>query len=366
MTDLVLFSELPANNRKKIGVVTLNSEKTLNALNKPMLDQLYEQLIHWQSDDSIACLFMNGKGSKAFCAGGDVRSLRDAVVRGDRESPGKFFEKEYRLDYLIHNYSKPVVCWGNGIVMGGGLGLMAGADFRVVTDTTMMAMPEISIGLYPDVAGSWMLGRMPSGIGLFMALTGCRLNPADAMYLGLANRFVDHAFHDNVLNGLQEADWSGDSYKAVYEVVQHYSDNSAGWLPYSKIREHRDLIIKLMNQPSLGSVMEALEHLDTDDEWLSRARKTALEGSPLSAAIGYWQLKKSRHMSLKDVFCSELSLSVNTVLEGDFCEGVRSLLVEKDGQPQWQYSSVSEIDQAHLDRLFLSPWAEDQHPLKDL
>ena len=366
MSEPVMFAVLPASNNKKIAVVSLNSEKTLNALNQVMLDQLYQQLVQWQLDETIVCLFLEGKGKKAFCAGGDVRALRDSIVSEDKEAPQTFFEKEYRLDYLIHTYNKPVICWGNGIVMGGGLGLMAGADFRIVTDTTVMAMPEISIGLYPDVAGSWMLGRMPEGIGLFMALTGCRLNSADAMYLGLANRYIDNAFRDNVLQSLQDVDWQDDVYQAVYDVIQNYADNSAGWLPYSKIREHRDLITRLMAQPSPIKTMDALKNLETEDKWLSRCRDTALKGSPLSAAISFWQLRRARHMSLKEVFISELTLSVNTVLRGDFCEGVRSLLVDRDGQPQWQYSRVEDVEPSCLKSLFDSPWPEDRHPLDDL
>ncbi len=364
MTDPVIFSELPAGNNKKIAVATLNAEKSLNALNHIMIDCLYETLQTWQSDDAVVCVFIKSSSEKAFCAGGDVRLLSEAVGSGDQQAPVVFFEKEYRLDYLIHMYEKPVICWGNGIVMGGGLGLMAGAAFRVVTDTTVMAMPEISIGLYPDVAGSWMLNRMPSGIGLFMALTGCRLNSADAMYLRLANRFIDHAFLDNVLKALQEANWQGNAHHIVYDIMSHYSDKSAGLLPYSKVREHRDLIGQLMSHPTPQRVMENLQSLETSDEWLIQSRDTALRGSPLSATISFWQLRKARHLSLKEVFCSELTLSVNTALKGDFCEGVRALLVEKDNKPVWKYSSVADVDDAFLDSLFVAPWEE--HPLADL
>lgn len=367
MTDGVLFSELATSGNQKVGVITLNAEKSLNALSQSMIDLLYGQLHRWREEGDIVALFMEGSGEKAFCAGGDVRSLRQAVVDGDLDVPRQFFEKEYRLDYVIHTYPKPVICWGNGIVMGGGIGLMAGASFRVVTDTSMLAMPEISIGLYPDVAGSWVLGHLPAGIGLFMALTGCRLNAADAIYLGLANRFIDHAFRDNVLESLQQADWSSKSCEAVvYEVLQSYCERSEGWLPYSKIREHRDLIARLMDQPSLEAVMAALSELETEDEWLQSSCRTALKGSPTSAAIGYRQLRAARHMSLKEAFQSELDLSVNTVHHGDFCEGVRSLLVDKDRNPKWRYSSVTEVDANLLDQLFRSPWPENVHPLKDL
>ncbi len=367
MTEMVLFSELATNKSQKIGVITLNAEKSLNALNQSMVDQLFDQLQIWQSDNDIVCVFMQGSGEKAFCAGGDVRALRQATIDGDPDAGRRFFEKEYRVDYLIHTYPKPIICWGNGIVMGGGIGLMSGAHFRVVTDTSMLAMPEISIGLYPDVGGSWELGRMPGNIGLFMALTGCRLNSADAMYLGMANRFIDHAFRNNVLESLQQADWeSSDSYTTVFDVVQHYADSSAGWLPYSKIREHRDQINKLMDQSSLSSVMKAIESLETGDDWLQRAQKTALAGSSFSAAIGYEQLKRSKHMSLKEVFLSELIVSSNCISRGDFKEGVRSLLVDKDRNPQWQFKSVNDVDRESLERMFVPPWGEQEHPLSDI
>ena len=243
---------------------------------------------------------------------------------------------------------------------------MMGADFRVVTDTTRVAMPEICIGLYPDVAGSWLLGRMPTGIGLFMALTGCHLNSADALYLGLGNRFIDHAFREAIVTSLQEADWSGDAYTAVYHIIEHHSNNSAGWLPYSKIREHRDLIISLMGQPSIDDIMSSIQSMETTDDWLEKAKATALNGSPLSAVVSYHQLKKARYMSLKEVFCSELVLSLNMAVDGDFCEGVRALLVDKDGKPQWQFASVSDVDSVAVRQLFEPQWQADQNPLRNL
>ncbi|WP_257288290.1 enoyl-CoA hydratase/isomerase family protein, partial [Endozoicomonas sp. SESOKO2] len=251
-------------------------------------------------------------------------------------------------------------------IMGGGFGLMAGADFRVVTDTSVMAMPEITIGLYPDVGGSWILNRLPAKIGLFMALTGCRLNPADAMYLGLANRFIDHAFRKKVLESLQAADWSEDHYQVASDVVQYYADNSAGWLPYSKIREHRDLIARMMGKSNLSAIIADLKALETEDSWLEQARNIALTGSALSAVIAYEQLKRSRYDSLKEVFQSELVLSINCVLKGDLQEGVRALLVDKDNQPQWTYSVIEEVTQEKVADMFAPPWGESANPLSNL
>jgi len=359
----VLLAELPARNNNKIGLVTLNAPAALNALNQSMMNSLLQQLRLWRDRRDIVAVVMASSSDKAFCAGGDVRAVRAAAVAGDEAAVQRFFITEYQLDYLIHCYPKPVVCWGHGIVMGGGIGLMAGADFRVVTDASMLAMPEVAIGLYPDVAGSWLLNRLPAGLGLFMGLTGCRLNAADAVYAGLANRFIDHAFYDNVLESLQQADWQGATpYEVVYGVIEPYREKSAGWLPYSKVREHRDLIAGLMDQPSLTATMLALAQLPDSDAWLSAASKGAREGSPLSAAISYWQLHNTRHLSLKEALQSELVLSVNTVLHGDFCEGVRALLVDKDRQPHWRYPCVDQVE--NLESLFCSPWTEN--PLHDL
>ncbi|MRI34823.1 enoyl-CoA hydratase/isomerase family protein [Endozoicomonas sp. OPT23] len=353
MTDKVLCEELKTVSNHSIGVLTLNAEKSLNSLDQEMIDCLLDQLTEWQTDSRISCIFIQGAGDKAFCAGGDVRSLRQAALSQDEATVKCFFEAEYQLDYLLHTYQKPVVCWGNGIVMGGGLGLMFGADFRIATNTTMMAMPEITIGLYPDVGASWVLNKMPARIGLFMGLTGCRLNPADAKYLGLANRFIDHAFRENVLQSLQQADWQGNAYQITHNVIQHHADNSAGWLPYSKIREHRDIISQLMDHPFLKDVLADLEQVSTDDEWLQKASATALKGSPLSAAITFEQLRRSRHYSLKEAFDSELILSINCTIKGDVAEGVRALLVDKDQKPEWKFSSLAEISSETLESFFV-------------
>lgn len=364
MNEKVEFSEQETTTGHKLGVITLSAEKSLNAVDKSMIDAMYKKLMSWQHDSNIVCVFLQGSGHRAFCAGGDVRAIRQSVQEGNTAAAQAFFEQEYRLDYLIHTYAKPFICWGNGYVMGGGVGLMSGATFRVVTDTTVMAMPEITVGLYPDVGASWLLGRMPAKAGVFAALTGCKLNAADAMYLGLGNRFIDHAFRKNVLDSLQQANWEADSYSTTYDVIQEYVNKSAGWLPYSKVREHRDLIKTLMDKPSLDDVMAALTALETRDEWLQKARTTALNGSLLSIALTYEQLTRARHYSLKEAFQSELTLSVNCALKGDLCEGVRALLIDKDKQPNWQYTSLSDISTEKRDSFFTSLWKK--HPLADL
>src|SRR6218665_970439 len=189
----VLLRTLPTANGHQFGHATLNAPASLNALTLPMVDALHTQLQAWAADPQVAGVVLDGSGDKAFCAGGDVVGLYHAMrAAGPGRVPADaaaFFEREYRLDHPIHTHPQPPPWWGHGIVMGGGIGLMAGASHRVVTPRSRLAMPEITLGLYPDVGGSWFLPRLPGRTGLFLALTGAPLNAADALWAGLA----DHA-----------------------------------------------------------------------------------------------------------------------------------------------------------------------------
>ncbi len=195
MNDCVILREIPTACGRRFGHATLNAPQRLNALSLDMIDRLAPQLAAWAEDSEIVGVLLDGSGDKAFCAGGDVAALYRAIkaVPAGQAAPeiATFFEHEYRLDHLIHTYPKPLLCWGQGVVMGGGLGLMAGASHRVVTPSTRMAMPEITIGIYPDVGGSWFLRRMPGRAGLFLALTGAPINAADARFAGLADYLID-------------------------------------------------------------------------------------------------------------------------------------------------------------------------------
>ena len=165
--DVVLFEELPASNNLKVGKIVLNIPKTLNSLTLEMVDLLLDRLSQWELDESICCLLISGSGGKAFCAGGDVQALHASAVKtpgGPCVEAETFFEREYRMDFALHNYPKPVIVWGDGIVMGGGLGIFAGGSHRVVTETSRFAMPEVTIALFPDVGGSYFLNRTPGQI----------------------------------------------------------------------------------------------------------------------------------------------------------------------------------------------------------
>ncbi|MDX3773607.1 enoyl-CoA hydratase/isomerase family protein [Chromatiaceae bacterium AAb-1] len=370
--DVVCFQQLDTANGRKIAVATLNSEKSLNALSLPMVELLLPQFQQWQADPDVVMVFLQGSGDKAFCAGGDIRDLYQAM----KASPGEytpyvenFFTREYRLDYLIHTYQKPILVWGNGIVMGGGLGLMAGASHRVVTASSRIAMPEMAIGLYPDVGASWFLNRMPQGCGLFLGLTGASINAADARFIGLADHFILHEQKAALLQKLQQVNWGGTvalNHQKLSDTLRAMEDSSRNQLPLSQLRPHQEAITALAELTTLPQVIAAIHNMAGDDNWLQKAKASLSYGSPITAHIVFRLLQLGQTQILADSFRLELGLSVQCAKLGEFQEGVRALLIDKDQQPKWLYNTTEQVPQAVVEELFRSPWPELQHPLRDL
>lgn len=371
-TAVVLFDELPAANGKKIGVATLNSEKSLNALSLPMVELLLPRLQAWKADADLAMVVLQGAGDKAFCAGGDIRDLYHSML----QAPGTFqpyvsdfFTKEYSLDYLIHTFDKPVLVWGNGIVMGGGLGLMAGASHRVVTASSRIAMPEMAIGLYPDVGGSWFLNRMPAGCGLFLGLTGASINAADAKFIDLADFFIPHDKKALLLEQLLTIRWGNTvalNHQKLSDVLLALETQTLNQQPASQLRLHQQGISALAKMQSLPAAMQAILDLPNEDSWLSKAKASLRYGSPITAHIVYRLLQLGQSKILADSFRLELGLSVQCGKLGEFTEGVRALLIDKDQQPQWRYANVDAVPATLIDELFRSPWSAEAHPLQAL
>lgn len=369
---VVLFDALQADNGKLIGVATLNSEKSLNALSSAMVELLLPQMQLWKDDPQIAMVVLQGAGDKAFCAGGDIRDLYHSM----KQQPGEFqpyvqdfFSKEYHLDYLIHTFEKPVLVWGNGIVMGGGLGLMAGASHRVVTATSRIAMPEMAIGLYPDVGGSWFLNRMPEGCGLFLGLTGASINAADAKFIDLADHFIPHDKKSAVLAGLQQVRWGNTvalNHQKLSDLLLQLEQQSLNQQPSSQIRVHQHSIAGLAELGSLPATMAAILAMPGEDAWLNKAKTSLQYGSPITAHIVYRLLQLGQSKILADSFRLELGLSVQCGKLGEFTEGVRALLIDKDQQPKWLYADVASVPTQVIDELFSSPWPAAEHPLQAL
>lgn len=228
-----------------------------------------------------------------------------------------------------------------------------------------MAMPEVTIGLYPDVGGSWFLNHTPGRTGLFMGLTGHRMNAADALYLGLADRFVTAKKLPELIKRLQAENWAGDNYASVNRVLRVMEKESDDHLiHHSPVQSHYALIQKVTDHDTLEEIVTAILAEETDDRWFKGAQKVLANGSPMAIHMIHKQWLRSRHMSLKEVFQNELVLSVRCCEEREFPEGVRALLVDKDNCPAWTYPTLGEVDQSFVDSLFESQW--EKNPLEHL
>lgn len=364
-TPPVVFDEVPTESGATIGYAQLNAEKSLNSLSLPMIRLLAPKLNAWASDPQIACVVLYGSGEKAFCAGGDVRGLYDAIQEHDGPPPNtanqEFFSEEYDLDYLIHNYPKPLMIWGSGIVMGGGLGLMAGASHRVVTETSRVAMPEITIGLFPDVGGSFFLHNLPGSTGLFLALTGAPLNGHDLLVANLADHFARSVDRDALFEQLKAVDWrddADDNHRSLSALLETFTASAQAGLPASPLQEHMNTIESLVSGTDLQSVYDAIINYSGDVPWLAKAAKTLAAGSPTTAAL-IWELRqRAEDMELRAVLDMELTVALQCSAHPDFPEGVRALLIDKDKTPQWTPATLAEVTPAWVEEHFSAPWRD--------
>ena len=383
----VLFDTELTDCGHLIGIMTLNMPKSLNALSVEMCQLLSKQLEQWQADDQVVALVLKGAGDKAFCAGGDIRKLYDSMSTSapiPNPYATEFFGNEYNLYRQMHFYTKPLILWGDGIIMGGGMGLMAGCSHRLVTERTRFAMPEVTIGLFPDASGSWFLQRMPAKIGLFLGLTGAMCNGNDALLVNLAEYAVASSDYDAIIQRLKQSDW-----QVAAENTDKCHNNSAHSivsralaaqpvtdLPDSKLATYWRPIQQLMNNGGLGDIDallqsdKALAQLDTDfaqDSWTQRAVATYRHGCPATAALTYALYHKVTDLSIEQVLYLETNVAVHCAANPDFKEGVRALLIDKDRSPQWSRSladCLSVEGQAYIQQHFVNPYAEGEHPLE--
>ncbi|AIN56856.1 enoyl-CoA hydratase/isomerase family protein [Pseudomonas soli] len=353
----------------RIGIATLDAPKALNALTLPMIEVLDERLRAWASDSGIVCVLLRGNGPKAFCAGGDVRAL----VQACREHPGSvpplaatFFASEYRLDHHLHTYPKPLLCWGHGHVLGGGMGLLQGAAVRIVTPSSRLAMPEISIGLYPDVGASWFLARLPGKLGLFLGLTGAPLNARDALDLGLADRFLGEHQQEALIEELLQLNWQEQTALQLNSLLKAEQHRACVELPEGQWLARRAVIDEVLDVADPVAAWRALAGLARHaDPLLAAAGQRLHEGCPLTAHLVWEQIRRARHLSLAQVFQMEYTMSLNCCRHPEFSEGVRARLLDKDSTPHWHWPDVAQVPAAVIEAHFSKVW-EGRHPLAEL
>ncbi|MEE2688171.1 MAG: enoyl-CoA hydratase/isomerase family protein [Pseudomonadota bacterium] len=320
-----------------VAEVTLNRPGALNALTLGMVRQFDLLLKDWTADDKVRAVVVRGAGEKAFCAGGDVQKL----YNGGPRSPitQDFFREEYRLNRRIHFFPKPYVAIMDGITMGGGVGLSVHAGTRIAADNTMLAMPETGIGLFPDVGGSWFLPRLPGEIGMYLAMTGARLTAADCVYVKICDAFVPSDRHDDLIAALRDGmDISTDLREFACDP---------GPSPLVAVRETIDRCFA-------GDSVEAIETALTVEgsEWALEQLSIMAGKSPTSQKISFRQLRKGANLEFDACMVMEYRMSQRIMEGGDFFEGVRAVVVEKDMSPKWTPATLADLSEEDVDRYF--------------
>lgn len=358
----VLFEERDTANGLRIGFALLNRPRQINALDLTMCRLLLDRLRDWAADESIACVAIQGAGDKGFCAGGDV----SAVVRSVRAGGPRrfvygdaFFEAEYRLDRMVHEYPKPLVTWSHGNTMGGGLGLAVGGSHKIVSEQSRLAMPEIRIGLFADVGAGWFLNRMPVGAGMLAALTGAILNEADALYTGLADWYVPAAQREPFWQAMAALPWTRDARRdraLVSKLLAHdlpaQATGRAAALGQSAFEARAGAIRDIGMQPDVLSFRDALERAAERDRWFEPLAANLRGGSPTSAHVGFEHLRRTRRMSLAQTLELDLVLVKAFQRGHDFSEGVRALLIDKDHTPRWAPPDLEDVPFEAVERHF--------------
>lgn len=341
-----MSGEILFDRRGEWGVVTLNRPEALNALTWGMVKLLRAQLIEWERSAAVRAVLIKGAGEKAFCAGGDIRWLYDNA-RKDPAGACEFFREEYRLNALIHHYTKPYVALIDGIVMGGGVGVSVHGDFRVAGDRTLFAMPETGIGLFPDVGGGHFLPRLHDGIGLYYGLTGARAKAADCMAAGVATHYCrtdDMASLESELMGLT---LGGRPHADIEAVLDGYAGDP-GEAHVNQIR------------PALKSLFEGHERfaafyagLKADGHDVAGDMLRILARmSPTSLKLTFEQLRRGALLDFDECMKMEFRM-VRRVMEGhDFYEGVRAAIIDKDKNPRWAPATLEGVSDADIARYF--------------
>ena len=353
--------------RNKIGFITLDRPKALNSLSLDMVRAITESLLQWRDNNDIHAVFVHSSSEKAFCAGGDIRFFYDvgtATPTGDSALLEDFFTEEYALNHLIHFYPKPYIALMNGVVMGGGMGIaQAGPDcrLRIVTERTKMAMPEVNIGLFPDVGGGYFLSHTPGQIGTYLGLTGEIITAADALYAGLADVFIPTAELPALMQLLETAD-THHLRDTIRQFAAAFADQAS---PDSgQLAAHRSVIDQHFNGNRVAEITRQLE--EDSNPFAQRTLGLMQKRSPLMMCVTLEQLRRGATLSVADCLRMERTMVRHCFRHGEVLEGVRALVVDKDNAPQWSPASLAEVSDDQVAGFFSRVWPDHAHPLRHL
>jgi len=341
------------------GLIVLDRPKALNSLSLDMVRAITQALLAWRDDDGVAAVVIRSSSGKAFCAGGDIRFFYEAgqaTPQGGSALVEDFFTEEYSLNHLIHFYPKPYIALMDGVVMGGGMGVAQGG-IRIVTDKTRMAMPEVNIGLFPDVGGSYFLSRAPGALGYYLGVTGVTIDAADALHTGLADHYAplaDRAALDALLDATPGAD-------LPRALAAYAATHSAG---DSKLAANRDAIDRHF---SAGSVPAIVASLTADrSEFAQQTLAVMTTRSPLMMCVTHELIRRGAALDVAGCLRMERALVRRNFEHGEVIEGVRALVIDKDNAPQWQPATLGEVTHDMVHAMFQPVWPDYAHPLRKL
>ncbi|WP_343528806.1 enoyl-CoA hydratase/isomerase family protein [Sphingomonas sp.] len=339
--DLIVTREGP------VGRLRLNRPRAIHALTHGMCDGVLAALEEWRGDLGVEAVIIDHAEGRGFCAGGDIRLIAESGA-GDGAAARAFFHAEYRMNHRLFTYAKPIVAFMDGITMGGGVGISAPARFRVATENTRFAMPETGIGLFPDVGGGWYLSRLPGRMGVFLALTGHRLDGAETHALGLATHYLP-------ASALEEAK------AAIIAAPQEIAatlDRLSTPAPDAKIMAHAADIDRLFAADTLEDILAALEA--DGGEWATQQLDVLRTKSPQACKVSLRLLHEgARTTDFADEMRREYGLAAHVVQRPDFVEGVRALIVDKDNAPRWNPATPDGVTDTMIDHIF-APLADGQ------
>ena len=317
------------------GRITLTRPDALNAMTYEMCMAIGNTLDKWQTDKAMRCVLIDAEGSRSFCSGGDIAELYRTGKAGDFEYGRKFWADEYNINSRIKYYSKPYISIMDGIVMGGGVGISAHGSHRVVTENTMFAMPECGIGLVPDVGGNFLLSRAPGFIGEYLAATGARLGAGDCLHAGIADVFVPESRLPELIEAIEDV---GD-----LSFIDTFGEQPAS----GALLANQDRIDRHFSRPSALEIVQSLE--DDGGEWELNAAKLMRRNCPLSVACGVEIVRQSRNLaSFNDILALEYRFTFRSMSNGDFIEGIRAQIIDKDRKPKWEVPTLEELDKDQI------------------
>ncbi|MES2015210.1 MAG: enoyl-CoA hydratase/isomerase family protein [Pseudomonadota bacterium] len=349
----------------RTGIITLDRPKALNSLSLAMVRALAEVLQAWQRDPAIDAVVLASSSEKALCAGGDIRFFHEvgnATPMGGSALLEDFFTEEYALNHLIHFYAKPYVALMEGVVMGGGMGIAQGGPdcrIRIVTEQSKIAMPEVNIGLFPDVGGSYFLSRAPGQLGNYLGLTGLTVGAADALYLDLADLFVPQA-EMGALKALIDTT-PGNQLRAA---IAAFAAPFAGAAGASPLEAQRALIDRHFGAPSVPAIMTSLA--GDSDEFAQKALAAMRLRSPLMMCVTRELLLRGAALDVADCLRMERTMVRHNFEHGEVLEGVRALVIDKDNAPRWNPPAIENVDADMIARFFAPVWPASAHPLRHL